>query len=95
MSEVIKKKKKKKNLGLTEAQIENIDKNFEINTKNVVDNNKQDSTLAFGVKSGLSMGLMYVTFMFIIIYGVRVMRSVLEEKKQQSGRNHHLFCKTF
>ena len=79
MSEVI-KKEKIKNLGLTEAQIENIDKNFEINTKNVVDNNKQDSTLAFGVKSGLSMGLMYVTFMFIIIYGVRVMRSVLEEK---------------
>jgi ABC-type multidrug transport system fused ATPase/permease subunit len=50
MSEVI-KKEKIKNLGLTEAQIENIDKNFEINTKNVVDNNKQDSTLAFGVKS--------------------------------------------
>ena len=35
MSEVI-KKEKIKNLGLTEAQIENIDKNFEINTKNVV-----------------------------------------------------------
>ena len=82
MSEVI-KKEKIKNLGLTEAQIENIDKNFEINTKNVVDNNKQDSTLAFGVKSGLSMGLMYVTFMFIIIYGVRVMRSVLEEKNNR------------
>lgn len=29
------------------------------------------------------MVLMYVTFMFIIIYGVRVMRSVLEEKNNR------------
>lgn len=82
MSDVI-KKEKIKNLGLTETQLDNLDKNFEINTKNVVDNNKQDSTLIFGVKSGLSMMLMYVTFMFIIIYGVRVMRSVLEEKNNR------------
>lgn len=82
MSDVI-KKEKIKNLGLTEIQLESLDKSFEITTKNVVDNNKQDSNLAFGVKSGLSMALMYVTFMFIIIYGVRVMRSVLEEKNNR------------
>ncbi len=82
MSDVI-KKEKIKNLGLTEIQLKDLDKGFEINTKNVVDNNKQDNTLAFGVKSGLSMALMYVTFMFIIIYGVRVMRSVLEEKNNR------------
>ena len=82
MSEVIKKEKIKK-LGITETQLKNLDESFDISTKNVVDNNKQDNTLAFGVKSGLSMGLMYVTFMFIIIYGVRVMRSVLEEKNNR------------
>ncbi len=82
ISEVI-KKEKIKNLGITEIQLNDLDKSFEINTKNVVDNNKQDNTLAFGVKSGLSMALMYITFMFIVIYGVRVMRSVLEEKNNR------------
>lgn len=82
ISEVI-KKEKIKHLGLTEIQLSDLDKSFEINTKNVVDHNKQDNTLAFGVKSGLSMALMYITFMFIVIYGVRVMRSVLEEKNNR------------
>ena len=72
-----------KNLGLNEIQIKNIDKNFSLETENVVDNNKTDSDLTFGVKSGLSMVLMYAVFMFIIIYGVRVMRSVLEEKNNR------------
>ena len=46
----------------------------------MVDNNKQDSTLAFGVKIWFEYGINVRDFMFIIIYGVRVMRSVLEEK---------------
>lgn len=82
MSEVI-RKEKIKNLGITEDQLDELEDNFDINTQNVLDNNKQDDTLAFGVKSALSMGLMYVTFMFIVIYGVRVMRSVLEEKNNR------------
>lgn len=82
MAEVI-RKEKIKNLGLTEKQLKELDNDFDINTENVVEKNKQDDTLAFGVKSGLSMGLMYVTFMFIVIYGVRVMRSVLEEKNNR------------
>lgn len=60
-----------------------LDKSFELKTTNVLDNHKQDDSLAFGVKSGLSMLLMYATFMFILIYGVRVMRSVLEEKNNR------------
>ena len=82
LSKVI-KKEKIKTLGLSEDQIINLDKNFDLNTENVVDNNKADSGLDFGVKSGLSMVLMYAVFMFIIIYGVRVMRSVLEEKNNR------------
>jgi len=82
LSRIIKQEKIKK-LGISEDQIINLDKNFDLNTQNVVDNNKADSDLDFGIKSGLSMVLMYAVFMFIIIYGVRVMRSVLEEKNNR------------
>ncbi|WP_265427090.1 ABC transporter permease [Chryseobacterium sp. YIM B08800] len=77
------KKEKIKQLGIQEAQLANLDKSFTLKTINVSEDNKEDSDLAFGVKSALSMVLMYVTFMFIIIYGVRVMRSVLEEKNNR------------
>ncbi|MCI3936858.1 ABC transporter permease [Chryseobacterium aahli] len=82
ISNVIKKEKIKQ-LGIAESQLDNLDKNFELKTINVSEDNKEDSDLAFGVKTALSLGLMYVTFMFIIIYGVRVMRSVLEEKNNR------------
>ncbi len=82
ISNVIKKEKIKQ-LGIAESQLDNLDKSFELKTINVSEDNKEDSDLAFGVKTGLSLGLMYVTFMFIIIYGVRVMRSVLEEKNNR------------
>lgn len=77
------KKEKIKSLGLKEDQLTALDKNFNLKMQNVVENNNGDSDMAFGVKSGLSMVLMYATFMFIIIYGVRVMRSVLEEKNNR------------
>ncbi|WP_292010530.1 ABC transporter permease [Chryseobacterium sp.] len=77
------KKEKMKELGIAESQLNNLDKGFELKTINVSENNKEDNDLTFGVKTGLSMILMYVTFMFIIIYGVRVMRSVLEEKNNR------------
>ncbi|CAA7386224.1 ABC transporter permease [Chryseobacterium fistulae] len=77
------KKEKIKHLGIAENQLNNLDKSFVLKTINVTENNKEDSDLAFGVKTGLSILLMYVTFMFIIIYGVRVMRSVLEEKNNR------------
>ncbi|MCW3159848.1 ABC transporter permease [Chryseobacterium oryctis] len=77
------KKEKIKQLGIAETQLNDLDKSFTLKTINVSENNKEDSDLTFGVKTGLSMVLMYVTFMFIIIYGVRVMRSVLEEKNNR------------
>lgn len=82
LSQII-KKEKIKTLGISEDQLTSLDKNFDLKTQNIVDNNKADSDLDFGVKSGLSMVLMYAVFMFIIIYGVRVMRSVLEEKNNR------------
>lgn len=77
------RKEKIRELGIAETQITGLDKSFPLKTINVSENNKEDSDLGFGVKSGLSILLMYVTFMFIIIYGVRVMRSVLEEKNNR------------
>lgn len=82
MSEVVREEKIKK-LGLKESEIKDLDKKFDLKTINIVENKDADSSLVFGIKTGLSMGLMYVIFMFIIIYGVRVMRSVLEEKNNR------------
>ena len=79
----IMRKEKIKTLGISEDQMKNLDKSFELNTQNVVDNKSSDSDLSFGVKSILAMIMMYAVFMFIIIYGVRVMRSVLEEKNNR------------
>lgn len=72
-----------KKLNLDEDQIKNIDKKFELASQNVSDNKEMDSDLSFTVKYILSLALMYAVFMFIIIYGVRVMRSVLEEKNNR------------
>ena len=82
LSKII-RKEKIKTLGISEDQMKNLDESFELNTQNVVDNKSSDSDLSFGVKSILAMVMMYAVFMFIIIYGVRVMRSVLEEKNNR------------
>lgn len=82
LSKII-KQEKIKTLGISEQQLKDLDRNFDLKTKNLVDENGSDDSLSFGVKTGLSMVLMYAIFMFIIIYGVRVMRSVLEEKNNR------------
>ena len=76
-------KEKVKALGLNDQEIKNIEKSFDLKVESIDSADKADSDMAFGVKSGLAMLLMYATFMFIIIYGVRVMRSVLEEKNNR------------
>ena len=43
----------------------------------------ETSQISEGVKTVLSYVLMYATFMFIMIYAVRVMRSVIEEKNNR------------
>ena len=76
-------KEKVKALGLSETDIQSIEKDFNLHVENVNSKEKADSDMAFTVKSSLGMILMYITFMFIMIYGVRVMRSVLEEKNNR------------
>lgn len=77
------RKQKIASLGLSEDQLKEVDKTFTLTPKNISNEKDQEGDLEFGVKYGLSMVLMYVIFMFIIIYGVRVMRSVLEEKNNR------------
>lgn len=74
---------KVKALKINEDQIVMLEKNFDLKSSNINDKNQIDTDLDFGVKYALGMILMYATFMFIIIYGVRVMRSVLEEKNNR------------
>lgn len=81
LTEVLRKEKIKQ-LNLTKETLDNVDKSFQLKAKNI-NNQNIDSDLDFSVKYGLGIALMYVTFMFIIMYGVRVMRSVLEEKNNR------------
>lgn len=80
LSEII-KVNKIKDLGVGLAQIQDLDKVVSLNIINV-SGEKEDDILV-GVKSGLSVFLTYIIFSFIFMYGVRVMRSVLEEKSNR------------
>jgi len=67
-------------LGLKENQILDLNWKFIPKPENI---KNSDNSLTFNVKLYISGILMYTTLMFIIIYGVRVMRSVLEEKNNR------------
>lgn len=72
------KSKKILDLGVTPLQIQDLEQKVLLNVTNISGQNEDD--MLIGVKTGISGFLMYVVFMFIFMYGVRVMRSVLEEK---------------
>ena len=79
ISEIIKAEKINA-LGISTAQIEDLNKGVNLHVVNVLEKEKKQDSFLVGVKSGLSMFLMYCVFTFIMMYGIRVMRSVLEEK---------------
>ena len=70
-------------LGISTAQIEDLNKSVNLHVVNVLEKEKKQDSFLVGVKSGLSMFLMYCVFTFIMMYGIRVMRSVLEEKNNR------------
>lgn len=72
-----------KDLGVDTSQIQDLDKKVKLNVINILESESSEDELFIGVKTGLSMLLMYVIFMFILMYGVRVMRGVLEEKNNR------------
>ena len=82
ISEIIKAEKINA-LGISTARIEDLNKGVNLHVVNVLEKEKKQDSFLVGVKSGLSMFLMYCVFTFIMMYGIRVMRSVLEEKNNR------------
>lgn len=82
ISEII-KAEKINTLGISTAQIEDLNKGVNLHVVNILEKEKKQDSFLVGVKSGLSMFLMYCVFTFIMMYGIRVMRSVLEEKNNR------------
>ena len=82
ISEIIKTEKINA-LGISTAQIEDLNKGVNLHVVNVLEKEKKQDSFLVGVKSGLSIFLMYCVFTFIMMYGIRVMRSVLEEKNNR------------
>ena len=82
ISEIIKAEKINA-LGINTAQIEDLNKGVNLHVVNVLEKEKKQDSFLVGVKSGLSIFLMYCVFTFIMMYSIRVMRSVLEEKNNR------------
>ena len=82
ISEIIKAEKINA-LGISTVQIEDLNKGVNLHVVNVLEKEKKQDSFLVGVKSGLSIFLMYCVFTFIMMYGIRVMRSVLEEKNNR------------
>ena len=82
ISEIIKAEKINA-LGIGTAQIEDLNKGVNLHVINILEKEKKQDSFLVGVKSGLSIFLMYCVFTFIMMYGIRVMRSVLEEKNNR------------
>lgn len=76
------KKLRLKNLGIDVKQYEEIQPNIILNELNIKSSEHLEEADQM-VKQIFSYVLMYVTFMFTIIYGTRVMRNILEEKNNR------------
>ncbi|MBA5630010.1 ABC transporter permease [Moheibacter lacus] len=66
--------------GISDQQLKTIDSNLQLKTFNLKGGEEDKGEF---LKFGLAMFLSYVIFMFIMIYGVKVMRSVVEEKNNR------------
>ena len=69
-----------KNSGIDQTSLNRTNANVKLNVFNVKEG-KEDKGLE--LKVALSGALTYIIFMFIMIYGVKVMRSVVEEKNNR------------
>ncbi|MDO5655286.1 MAG: ABC transporter permease [Flavobacteriaceae bacterium] len=70
--------------GVSESDLKEARVNVNVNVKKETNSgSSESSTLNEGIKTALSYVLMYAIFMFIMIYGIRVMRSVIEEKNNR------------
>lgn len=69
-----------KNSGINQQQLKDAKSSVELNVYNVKEG-KEDRGVE--LKVALSGALTYIIFMFIMIYGVKVMRSIVEEKNNR------------
>ena len=69
--------------GVSQDQLNEMKASVSIKTFNLKDGSDAKSDQADYIKFGLAMFLAYIIFMFIMIYGVKVMRSVVEEKNNR------------
>ncbi len=67
-------------LGISQKQLKQSKSKIDFNVLSLANNQTGDASL---IKLSLASGLAYLIFMFIMIYGVRVMRSVIEEKNSR------------
>lgn len=75
---------KMENAGVSEDQLKGLKSNISIKTFNLKDSNGGEKGEGSDyLKFGLAMFLAYITFTFIMIYGVKIMRSVVEEKNNR------------
>lgn len=68
--------------GLSSEQLDELKSNVSIKTLNLKDVDAKDGA-GDAIKFGIGMFLAYIIFMFIMLYGVKVMRSVVEEKNNR------------
>ena len=83
LEETINKKieeKRRKLLGINQSDIDKINSKISLQITNVKEGKSEDNHL---IKEILSLSLMYINLMFFIIYGTRVMRSIMEEKNNR------------
>ena len=45
-----------------------------------------------GISTALGLGGAIMIYFFIFMYGIQIMRGVIEEKNQQNCRDHYFFC---
>lgn len=68
--------------GVSQNQLDQLKSNIKVKTTNLKDGKGKDSTAEY-LKFGIALFLAYIIFMFIMLYGVKVMRSVVEEKNNR------------
>ena len=73
--------KKREQLGISKEKLQQSVSNINFNILNI--SNNEDEGNSSEIKLVLGSTLAYLVFMFIMIYGVRVMRSVIEEKNSR------------
>jgi ABC-2 type transport system permease protein len=67
-------------LGIQQSELASLETNVRINTEPILEKSKDESSLGAAVTTALGMMMGFVMYLTLFIYGMMVMRSVMEEK---------------